>query len=293
MIRSMTGFGRGEASVPGGKLRIEIKTLNHRFMELSNKLPDKFSIFEDKIRSELAPHIKRGKVNLFLTYEGTDKLKPVFAIDLALAKKYAELLNELKSSLRLKDDVTLLQIISFPNVITTQEASKDETRLWPSLKTALDAALKDLVKTREKEGCGLSKDILERKKNILKALSVIERRSSIAVKEYRDKLLKRVVELSCGRIKLDEGRLEFEVALFAKNSDVSEEITRLKAHLNGFEDALRCKTEVGRKLDFITQELHREINTIGQKTSDFKTSQIAIEIKGHIEKIREQVQNIE
>lgn len=293
MIRSMTGFGRGEASVPGGNLRIEIKTLNHRFLELSSKLPDKFSIFEDKIRSELALHIKRGKVNLFLTYEGTDNLKPYFAIDLDLAKKYVRLLTELKNSLRLKDDVTLSQIISFPNIITTQEPLKDEAHLWPSLKMALAAALKDLIKTREKEGRSLSKDILERKRSILKALSLIERRSSIAVKEYRAKLLKRIAELSAGRIKLDEGRLEFEVALFAKNSDTTEEITRLKTHLNGFEDTLRCNNEVGRKLDFITQELHREINTIGQKTSDCKTSQAAIEIKGHIEKIREQVQNIE
>ena len=293
MIRSMTGFGRGEAAVARGSLQIEMRTLNHRFFEISSRLPENFMVFEDKIRAEIAKKIKRGKVNLSMTYENPRKSSPKLIIDTKLARKYQDLLLSLKRSLKVKDDIRLSQIISFPNVITVEEAPKDDTKLWPDVKAALDRALASLVKMREAEGKDLADDILKRKKTILKDIILIERRAKLSFKEYRVQLLKKIKELSSGKINLDKGRVELEVALFAKNSDISEELTRIKAHLGSFEDALKRETEVGRKLDFITQELHREINTVGQKTNDYKISQLAIAIKGEIEKIREQVQNIE
>ncbi|MDP3786406.1 MAG: YicC/YloC family endoribonuclease [Candidatus Omnitrophota bacterium] len=293
MIRSMTGFGRGEAAAPRGTLQIEIRTLNHRFFETSNRLPENFLIFEDKIRVEIAKKIKRGKVNLSLTYESPRKSSPKLVIDTKLARKYKDLLLSLKHSLKVKDDIRLSQIISFPNVITIEEMPKDEAKLWPNVKATLDRALHSLVKMREQEGKDLADDILKRKKTILKDIILIERRAKLSFKEYRVQLLKKIKELSSGKINLDKGRVELEVALFAKNSDISEELTRIKAHLGSFEQALKHETGVGRKLDFITQELHREINTVGQKTNDYKISQLAIAIKGEIEKIREQVQNIE
>lgn len=289
----MTGFGRGEAAAPRGTLQIEIRTLNHRFFETSNRLPENFLIFEDKIRVEIAKKIKRGKVNLSLTYESPRKSSPKLVIDTKLARKYKDLLLSLKHSLKVKDDIRLSQIISFPNVITIEEMPKDEAKLWPNVKATLDRALHSLVKMREQEGKDLADDILKRKKTILKDIILIERRAKLSFKEYRVQLLKKIKELSSGKINLDKGRVELEVALFAKNSDISEELTRIKAHLGSFEQALKHETGVGRKLDFITQELHREINTVGQKTNDYKISQLAIAIKGEIEKIREQVQNIE
>ncbi len=289
----MTGFGRGETAAPRGTLQIEIRTLNHRFFETSNRLPENFLIFEDRIRAEITKKIKRGKVNLSLTYESPRKSSPKLVIDTKLARKYKDLLLSLKRSLKVKDDIRLSQIISFPNVITIEEMPKDEAKLWPNVKATLDRALHSLVKMREQEGKDLADDILKRKKTILKDIILIEHRAKLSFKEYRVQLLKKIKELSSGKINLDKGRVELEVALFAKNSDISEELTRIKAHLGSFEQALRHETGVGRKLDFITQELHREINTVGQKTNDYKISQLAIAIKGEIEKIREQVQNIE
>lgn len=289
----MTGFGRGESTAPHGKIQFEIRAVNHRFFEISNRLPENFLIFEDKIRAEIAKKIKRGKVNLSMTYESPRKASPKLAIDTKLARKYKDLLLDLKRSLKVKDDIGLSQIISFPNVITVEDAPKDEARLWPNIKSALDRALNSLVRMRETEGRDLADDLLKRKKTILKDITLIEHRSKLTRKEYRARLLKRIKELSLGKINLDKGRIELEVALFAKNSDISEELTRIKAHLGSFEQALKHETEVGRKLDFITQELHREINTVGQKTNNYKISQLAIAIKGEIEKIREQVQNIE
>jgi uncharacterized protein (TIGR00255 family) len=293
MIKSMTGFGRGESAADRGALKVEIKTLNSRFFEISSRLPEHFMVFEDKIRAEITKKIKRGKANLSLTYEGQGRASPKLIIDTKLAREYKDLLLSLKRSLNVKDDIGLSQIISFPNVITTGDAPKDEAKLWPDVKFALDRAIASLVKMREAEGRNLAGDILKRKKTILKDILLIERRAKLSFKEYRVQLLKKIKELSSGKINLDKGRLELEVALFAKNSDISEELTRIKAHLGGLEDALKRETEVGRKLDFITQELHREINTVGQKTNDYKISQLAIAIKGEIEKIREQVQNIE
>jgi len=293
LVRSMTGFGRGEAAAPKGKIQVELKTLNHRFFDISNRLPENFMIFDDKIRLEVAKKIKRGKVSISLTYEGPRKASPKLVIDNELAGKYKRLLLDLKRSLKLKDDISLSQIISFPNVVTVEIEPREEAKLWLNVKEALGKALNSLVKMREKEGRNLRKDIIKRKNTILKEISLIERRSRTVLKEYRAQLLKKIKELSAGKIDLDKGRIELEVALFAKNSDISEEITRIKAHLGSFDETLRRKDEVGRKLDFIAQELHREINTIGQKTSDYRIAQIAITIKGEIEKIREQVQNIE
>lgn len=293
MIKSMTGFGRGESAANRGALKIEIRTLNSRFFEISSRLPEHFMAFEDRIRAEIAKKVKRGKANLSLTYESPGKSSPKLIIDTKLAHKYKDLLLSLKRSLNVKDDIGLSQIISFPNVITVEDAPKDEAKLWPDVKSALDRAIASLIKMREAEGRNLADDILKRKKAILKDIVLIERRSKLSSKEYRVQLLKKIKELSSGKINLDKGRVELEVALFAKNSDISEELTRIKAHLGSFEDALKRETEVGRKLDFITQELHREINTVGQKTNYYKISQLAIAIKGEIEKIREQVQNIE
>lgn len=290
----MTGFGRGETLTANGKIQIEIRTLNHRFFEVSSRLPENFLIFEDRLRSEVAKKIKRGKTNLSLIYDNPRKSGPKLVINKNLARDYKKLLLDLKHHLRLKDEINFSQIISFPGVISTDEQSnKEEAKLWPHIRSTLDKALTSLVKMREEEGRRLVVDILKRKTLISKNLSAIEHRSKLAVREYRINLLKKIRELSSGKINLDKGRIELEVALFAKNSDISEEVTRIRAHLKSFGETLGQRDEMGRKLDFIAQELHREINTVGQKTNDYKIAQSAIAVKGEIEKIREQIQNIE
>ncbi len=293
MLRSMTGFGRAETAAKNGKIQVEIRTVNHRFFEVSSRLPENFQIFEDKLRTEIAKKVKRGKINLSVVYDNQQKSGPKLIINKDLAHKYKKLLLDLKHSLGSKDEINFSQIISFPGVISVEEQPREETRLWPHIKSALDKALSSLVKMREDEGKRLVADILKRKALISRSLAVIEHRSKLTVREYRGHLLKKIKELSSGKITLDKGRIELEVALFAKNSDITEEVTRIRSHLKGLVEALYQQDEVGRKLDFIAQELHREINTVGQKTNDYKIAQLAIAVKGEIEKIREQIQNIE
>lgn len=293
MVRSMTGFGRGDASTAQGKIQIEIRTVNHRFFEISSRLPENLLIFEDRIRTEIAKKVKRGKVNLSLTYENPKKSNPKLVINKPLAKKYKDLLLDLRRSLSLNDQVNFSQIIAFPGVISIEDKPKDDAEIWPYIKSALGMAVGGLMKMREKEGKSLVADIIGREKIILKNITIIERRSKLALKEYRVHLLRKIKELSSGKINLDKGRIELEVALFAKSSDISEELTRIKAHLKSFEETITKQDEVGRKLDFISQELHREINTVGQKTSDYRIAQLAIAVKGEVEKIREQIQNVE
>ncbi|HPN66327.1 MAG TPA: YicC family protein [Candidatus Omnitrophota bacterium] len=293
MVRSMTGFGRADATTARGKIQVEIRTVNHRFFEISSRLPENLNIFEDKIRAEVAKKVKRGKVNLSLTYENPARSEPKLAINKPLANKYKGLLVDLRRSLRLTDEINFSQIIAFPGVIYVEESPRKEAEMWPCIRSALGRAIDGLIEMREKEGARLIADIAGRRKTILKCLTAIERRSKLALKEYRLHLLRKIKELSSGKINLDKGRIELEVALFAKSSDISEEITRLKAHLKSFGETITGQDEVGRKLDFISQELHREINTVGQKTSDYKIAQLAISIKGEVEKIREQIQNVE
>ncbi|MFA5336561.1 MAG: YicC/YloC family endoribonuclease [Candidatus Omnitrophota bacterium] len=289
----MTGFGRGDASTAQGKIQIEIRTVNHRFFEISSRLPENLLIFEDRIRTEIAKKVKRGKVNLSLTYENPKKSNPKLVINKPLAKKYKGLLLDLRRSLSLNDQINFSQIIAFPGVISIEDKPKDDAEIWPYIKSALCTAVGGLMKMREKEGKSLVTDITGREKTILKNITIIERRSKLALKEYRVHLLRKIKELSSGKINLDKGRIELEVALFAKSSDISEELTRIKAHLKSFEETITKQDEVGRKLDFISQELHREINTVGQKTSDYRIAQLAIAVKGEVEKIREQIQNVE
>jgi len=293
LAKSMTGFGRGTAAAAHGKKQLEIRTVNHRFFEISSRLPENLAMFEDKIRAEVAKKVKRGKANLSVTYDSPKRANPRLIIDKPLAKKYKDLLIDLRRSLSLNDEIDFSQIISFPGVISIEDKPKEDMNPWPGLKSALDSALAGLIGMREKEGRSLIADIMKRKKSILRDLTAVERRSKLALKEYRARLIKKIHELSSGKMNLDKGRIELEVALFAKNSDISEEITRIKSHLKSFGDTVTGQEEVGRKLDFISQELHREINTVGQKTSDYRIAQLAISIKGEVEKIREQIQNLE
>jgi len=288
----MTGFGRGEQKFPGGKISIEIKTVNHKFFDATLKLPNSIIVFEDKIKEILQRSIKRGKINLNMIYEGKLLKEESIKINKSAAKKYYMELAALKKHLGLKDEIAIKDIITLPGVLDYSAEDAGLSQFWPKIKSALDKALANLLVDREKEGKATYLDLIKRSRIIMRSLATIKSRAHLNINEYRKKFADRVRDLTGGR-ELDMGRLEMEVAIFAKNSDISEEIARLTNHISNFNKTISVNGEVGKKLDFIAQELHREINTIGSKASDFKISKNVIEIKGEIEKIREQAKNLE
>lgn len=294
MIKSMTGFGKGEAKSRLGTVKVEVRTVNHKFLEMSTKLPDGLLGFEDRIREICGNFVRRGKVNLNLIYEdGLDSADKI-VVDEKLAKKYYRELSNLKKKIDLEGSIRLDQIITLPGVITYEPRGALPTKIWSCIQRALEEALKNLDVSRVKEGRVLYKDIKKRIRNIEKATAVIKERSSINIKLYKEKLASRIKEISSGSVTtFDKGRLEQEVALYAKNSDVTEEITRISAHVRNLKDTIERYVEVGKELDFIAQELNREINTIGSKASDFKIAKKVIQIKSEVEKVREQAKNIE
>jgi uncharacterized protein (TIGR00255 family) len=288
----MTGFGRGKAELRGGRVTIEIKTVNHKFFEMTAKLPNHISVFEDRIKEIVQKKIKRGKVNLNLIYDGVIVKDERVSVNVPLAKSYYHALSKLQRTLNIKGEALVDDLILFPGVLNYEVREESLVRLWPKIKEALDTALGTVVADRIREGRALHKDLARRAACIEKMLRAINDRAEVNIGEYRKKFAQRVKELSGGQ-KMDSGRLEMEVAIFAKNCDISEEITRLENHLANFGNTISRDDEAGKKLDFIAQELHREINTIGAKAGDFKISKNVIDIKSEIEKIREQVKNLE
>ncbi len=292
MIKSMTGFGRGEAKTRFGFFTSEIKTLNHKFLEITPKLPNSLGAFDDKVKTLIKSKIKRGKVYFNLVHDTRDQVSANIFINEDLAKIYTRRLRKLKKELDIKEPVKLSEIIAFPGVMNYKSSPKDVAKIWPSVKTAVCEALKRLIRDREREGRALFKDLIKRIKIIERIVSSIKKNATSNVETYKKRLQSRIKELS-GGFPMESGRLEIEVALFAKQSDITEELTRLSNHTHNFAKTIRKKGECGKKLDFIAQELHREINTVGAKASGFNISKAVIEVKTEIEKIREQLKNIE
>jgi len=292
MIRSMTGFGKAVIKSKYGIVTIEIRTLNHKFFELSAKIPNGLAEFEDKLKSITHQRVKRGKVYLNIELNGQKEGSQTVSISSDAAKRYTKELTKLKKTLRLKGDIRLDQLIALPGVVVPETPKVDSRKVISYVREALRKALNELVKDRAKEGKALYRDLSKRMVSIKGVVGHIDKRSAISIVRYKNHLTKMIKELS-GRKDVDKGRLAQEVALFAKNCDISEELTRLKSHLATFKESLMLNGEAGKKLDFIAQELHREANTIASKSSDFKISKGVIQMKSDIEKIREQVKNVE
>lgn len=288
----MTGFGRAESLLPKGKITVEIKTVNHKFFDISLKIPSQMGLLEDKIKETLQKHIKRGKVYLSVMYDGAFLGEGRTIIDKIAAKSYYNEFLRLKKYIGIKDEITIKDLIALPGVVSYSVSETKIAALWPKVKSAIDKSIVKLGKDREKEGRALFLDLSGRAKDIKKMLAVIKSRAHLNIGEYRKRFADKVKEMTGGRA-IDTGRLEMEAAIFAKNSDISEEITRLTSHIDHFQQTLADNGEIGKKLDFIAQELHREINTLGSKASDFKIAKNVIGIKGEIEKIREQAKNLE
>jgi len=292
MAISMTGFGRGEAKGKWGAVVIEARSLNHRYLEVSSRFPSSLQSLEDRVRDLLSKKIRRGRVTLSISFEKDGELGGLARVDEKKVRRYYETLSSLKKDLGLKGEVELGDLLSLPDVVRVETNSSEIEEIWSQVREALEKAVSQLVEMRETEGKALTNDLLRRVVLIEKEVTKVTRRSPSVLKQYRTRLLERIKEL-LGAEKVDRNRLEQEVVFFAENSDIAEELTRIGAHLESFKKALSLKEEVGRKLDFIAQELQRESNTIGQKSRDFEISQSVIQMKGEIDRIREQIQNVE
>ncbi len=292
MIKSMTGFGRGEVCRGMQKFTVEMKAVNHRYLDLNIKMPRQFNFLEARIRNLLKEDMQRGKVDLFITCENAQEESAGIRYNRNVAAKYLDYLKQMAEDFGLENDVRVSSLSRYPEVFTTQEADVDEEETWSMLREAITQAAEMFVEARVREGEHLQADLLGKLEEMASHVSFVEERSPQIIAEYRKKLSERVQEL-LGDVKADETRLLTEVTIFADKVCVDEEIVRLKSHIAAMKQELIKGGNVGRKLDFLAQEMNREANTILSKSSDLEISDRGIELKTLIEKIREQIQNIE
>ena len=292
MVKSMTGFGRHEIEENNRRFTVEIKAVNHRYLDLNMKMPKKLNSFEAAIRNVVKEYAERGKVDLFVSYEDLSEENVTIKYNKDVAATYLKYLKDMESEFGLDNDIRVSTLSRYPEVFTMEEVEADEDEIWKSLEKTLRGALENFVASREKEGENLKDDMISKLDNLLTVVDFIEERSPQIVAEYREKLTAKVKEL-LEDVKVDEGRLLTEVTIYADKVCVDEEIVRLRSHIASTKDTLIAGGAVGRKLDFMAQEMNRESNTILSKTTDIAISERGIILKTEIEKIREQIQNLE
>jgi len=292
MIKSMTGFGRCEIQEAERKITVEMKSVNHRYLDVNIKMPKKLNFFEAAIRSELKNYIQRGKVDIFITYEDYTESNVCIKYNKELAAEYMGYLNQMAEDFSLDNDVRVSALSRYPEVLSMEEQTIDEERLWQLLDRGIKGAAEGFVETRIKEGENLKNDLVSKLDVMLTHVDFITERSPQIIAEYRQKLTDKVREL-LEDSKIDESRLLTEVTIFADRVCVDEELVRLRSHIETTKETLIQGGSIGRKLDFIAQEMNREANTILSKSNDLEISNRGIELKTEIEKVREQIQNIE
>lgn len=292
MIKSMTGFGRCEIEEGNRKVTVEMKSVNHRYLDVNIKMPKKLSFFESSIRNELKNYVQRGKIDIFISYEDFSENTVSIKYNKELAAEYLKYLRDMSEEFDLDDDIRVSTLSRYPEVFSMEEQMVDEEEIWKVLAKAIDGAAESFVETRIKEGQNLADDLIAKLDGMLEHVAFIEERSPQLMDEYRKKLEERVKEL-LGDASVDESRLLTEVTIFADKVCVDEEIVRLKSHIETTKQELIAGGSIGRKLDFIAQEMNREANTILSKANDLEISNRGIELKTEIEKVREQIQNIE
>ena len=292
MLRSMTGFGRCEITTEEYRISVEMKAVNHRYLDLSIKLPKKFNYFEAGIRNLLKTYIQRGKVDVFINYEDYTEEKMALKYNRSLASEYMEYFAKMAEQFHIENDITVSDLARYPDVLVMEQVPEDEEHMWAILKGAVEEAASRFVETRVTEGENLKADLLGKLDYMDRLVAEIEERSPKIVAEYRAKLEDKVKELLQGSA-IDEARIATEVTIFADKICTDEETVRLKSHIEATRAELLSGGSVGRKLDFIAQEMNREANTILSKANDLEVSDRAIALKTEIEKVREQIQNIE
>ena len=292
MIKSMTGFGRCENHQGSRKFTVEMKAVNHRYFDVSIKMPKKLSFFEAAIRNVLKQYVQRGKLDVFITYEDYAEENVALKYNEELAGQYLKYFRQMAEKFGLKDDISVSSLGRCPEVFTMEEQDIDEEEIWAELKKAVEGACIQFVKAREQEGEALKTDLLDKLERMDENVTLIEERYPQIVSEYRSRLEEKVKEL-LGDVQIDEGRLAAEVVIFSDKICTDEETVRLRSHIATMKETLIAGGSIGRKLDFIAQEMNREANTILSKANDLATSNVAIDLKTEIEKVREQIQNIE
>ena len=292
MIKSMTGFGRCEVADEKRKFTVELKSVNHRYLDVNIKMPKKLNFFESAIRNLLKEYIERGKVDVYITYEDYTEDNYSLRYNAALTGEYLGYLNAMAEEFHLENDIRVSTLSRYPDVFVMEEQDIDEKELWSGLEKALRGACEQFVDSRVKEGEALKADLLDKLDAMLSDVDFIEERSPQIMKEYRTRLEEKIQEI-LGDRQIDDARIATEVTIYADKVCVDEETVRLRSHIMTTKDTLLAGGSIGRKLDFIAQEMNREANTILSKANNIEISDIGIDLKTGIEKVREQIQNIE
>lgn len=292
MLKSMTGYGRNEAIVGGKKILCEIKSVNHRYSDYSVKVPKYYGFLEDKVREFASRHIARGKVDIYVAIESYEEADKDIVVNKELAKAYLEALYSLRDEFDLRDDISVMALSRYPDIFVQERKEEDEEELWSLVKSVLEPAIESFTNMREREGERIQADLEERVRYMKTLAEKIDSRSGETVKEYQSRLYDKIKEVLEDR-EVDEARLLTEVAIFADKVAVNEEMVRLSSHFEEFFAITSSNLPAGRKLDFLIQEINREINTTGSKANDIDIAKIVVELKGETEKLREQIQNIE
>lgn len=292
MVRSMTGFGRAQDVIDTMSITVEIKSVNHRYFEFSSRIPRVYGFLDEKLKNYIQSRVARGKVECFVQIEELESENCVVSVNHSLASGYIAALRELSERYELKNDISATSVSRYPDILVVHKQEEDEERIWDAVRKVTADAVDSFVSMREREGEKLKNDLLSRCDTILDYVGFIEERSPQTVKEYNEKIVKRMQELLADA-QVDEQRLLTEAAIFADKIAVDEETVRLRSHISQLHEFMDYKEAMGRKLDFLIQEMNREANTIGSKAQDVEIARKVIAIKAEIEKIREQAQNIE
>lgn len=292
MIRSMTGYGRSQKTLDGREILVEIKSVNHRYFEFSARVPRAYGYLEEKLKSFLQGKVSRGKIEMGVTIYNIEGKDALIEVNSSIAKGYVDALRKANDTLELKDDITLSNLIRLPDIFNVIKNTEDEEVIWNDVKIAAEDALNNFISMRETEGLKMREDVEQRLDYIQNLVEKVEQRSPMVTEAYRERLYNKLSEILNDK-KIDEQRILTEAAIFSEKTAVDEETVRLKSHINQFRDLLKINEPVGRKLDFLIQEFNRESNTIGSKAQDVEITKIVVELKSEIEKIREQIQNIE
>ena len=292
MVKSMTGYGRAQSVEDGMNITVELKSVNHRYFEFTSKLPRNYGFLDEKLKSFFMNSLVRGKMECYVSIETVDEPDVVIAVNHPLLKSYLTAYEEISSQYGIENDIKVSDVVKVPDVLSVTKQAADEERIWAAVKTVAQMALDKFIAMREVEGERLKADVSSRLDKIIECVAFVEERSPETVKEYNEKLLARLQEMLADT-HIDEQRILTEAAIFADKIAVAEETVRLRSHIDQMHSFLDAEESLGKKMDFLVQEMNREANTIGSKANDVAIARKVVDIKAEIEKIREQIQNIE